>query len=121
MVHNAYLVHWAERGVIGVVVFLGLHVVHLWVGLRRRFWRDPVLAALGWGISASLVGLVINYNFDHFYLDSRPGVLWPMLGLLTALMRLGSAPGTTPRRRAREYREVSHSDRPVLQAAGPSR
>lgn len=90
VVHNAYMVTWAERGIIGVVLLLAFHLTHCVAGFRLKYWVDPVYAALGWGIAASIVGLLVNYNLDHFYLDSRPGVIWPMLGLLVAVLRLNA-------------------------------
>lgn len=88
VVHNGYLVFWAERGVVGLLLTLALYTVFIRAALHVRHWREPLLAVVGLGLTASLVGQLVLYNFDHFYLDSRPGVLWIVFGLLAAVLRL---------------------------------
>lgn len=101
VVHNGYLALWAERGTIGLAITLSVYGVFLRAAMRARRWDEPLLAAATIGLAASLVGQLALYNFDHFYLDSRPGVLWLLFGLLAATLRL------RPRPRRRGRRAVS--------------
>jgi O-antigen ligase len=88
VVHNGYLALWAERGSIGLGITLALYLASLRAAVRVREWQDSLLAGVTIGLTAALVGQLALYNFDHFYLDSRPGVLWLIFGVLAASLRL---------------------------------
>ena len=92
VVHNAYLAFWAERGLVGLVTVAVLYGSFLRAVLRKRRWRTPMDRAVAVGLVGGLVGQLVMYNFDHAYLDSRPGVLWLLFALLAAVMRLQEAP-----------------------------
>lgn len=96
VVHNGYLVFWAERGIVGLVTALALFGWYVRAFFRTREWRDPVWQLVGLGVVSGLVGQMAMYMFDHGYLDSRPGVLWLVFGLLAAILRMqseGASPG----------------------------
>lgn len=92
VVHNAYMVFWAERGIVGLASALLLFGWFVRAFFRQRSWEDVVWQALALGLTAGVVGQLVMYFFDHGYLDSRPGVIWPTLGLLAAVLRLQPAP-----------------------------
>jgi O-antigen ligase len=92
VVHNAYLAFWAERGLVGIATVVVLYGYFLRAVLRKRRWRTPMDRAIAVGLAGGLVGQLAMYNFDHAYLDSRPGVLWLLFALLAAVMRLQEAP-----------------------------
>jgi O-antigen ligase len=92
VVHNAYLAFWAERGIVGIATVVVLYGYFLRAVLRKRRWRTPMDRAIAVGLVGGLVGQLVMYNFDHAYLDSRPGVLWLLFALLAAVMRLQEAP-----------------------------
>lgn len=95
VVHNAYLVFWAERGIVGLATALLVFGWFVRAFFRQRSWEDVVWQALALGITAGVVGQLAMYFFDHGYLDSRPGVIWPALGLLAAVLRLQPRADTT--------------------------
>lgn len=87
VVHNAYLVLMAERGLVGLGLLLFLYGTFLFELLRSR-WRDRTHQAFGVAFASSLFALLALFNFDHFYLDSRPGIVWLLLGLVAGLLRM---------------------------------
>ncbi|MGV3707476.1 MAG: O-antigen ligase family protein [Gemmatimonas sp.] len=92
VVHNAYLVFWAERGLVGLIsVFL---VFGTFFRRARRVveWQTPAERALALGLAGGLFGQLAMYNFDHAYLDSRPGILWVLFALFAALLQLQRRP-----------------------------
>lgn len=88
VVHNGYLVFWAERGLIGLCLALLVFGWYLVQCLRARVWPDVVYHALAIAFATSIVGQLVLYNFDHGYLDSRPGVIWMLLGITATMLRL---------------------------------
>lgn len=88
VVHNGYLLLWAERGLIGLLLHLSVFVTALWRFWRLRTWSDPVLHGVALGLLAGVVGQGVFYLFDHFYLDLRPGVFWLLIGLVAAVLHM---------------------------------
>jgi O-antigen ligase len=88
VVHHKYAAVWAEQGVVGLVLWLGIFVAFIRRFLRVRRWCDPACAAIGLGLVAGLVGQLIFYNFEHFYTESRNNVLWIAFGVLAGLSSL---------------------------------
>jgi putative inorganic carbon (hco3(-)) transporter len=92
VVHNKYLLTLAESGAIGLLVFLYLFYRALAAFFRVRRWRSPVDEALGLGLAGAIVAHLVFFQFDHFYVDVRIGLLFVTFGLLSALVRLQSLP-----------------------------
>jgi len=88
VVHNGYLLLWAERGIIGLLLHLSVFATALFNFLRIRHWWDQHLHAVALGLLAGVVGQGTFYLFDHFYLDLRPGVFWLLLGLVASVMNI---------------------------------
>lgn len=86
VVHNKYLLVTAEHGIIGMALFLYL----IWRFFRLLFplsrWKSQLNFALALGLSASILGQLVFYVFDHFYADIRPALLWILFGIYHALV-----------------------------------
>jgi len=104
VVHNKFLLVFAEQGAIGLVLFLAVYAVFLRAYLRQKEWRDRANGALALGLAAAIVAQLVAYLFDHFYADVRVESIWVVFGLLAASLRLQTAAaaerGRTPMARA---------------------
>jgi O-antigen ligase len=88
VVHNEYLLRWAETGIAGL---LGL--VAFWVGAFRIAMRasrdpDPTTMALGIGCSAAVIALMWEMWWDISLGFQTEALVCFLLGLLFAAMRL---------------------------------
>lgn len=92
IVHNGYLLLWAERGLVGLLLHVSVFVTSLFRFWQLRTWSDPALHAVALGLLAGVVGQGVFYLFDHFYLDLRPGVFWLLVGLVAAALHLHAWP-----------------------------
>ena len=90
VVHQHFLLIWAEGGVIALVLALLLFGTFIRSYFRIPHWRDPALQTIHLGLVAGLVGHVTFCNFDHFYFDITRYTIWIMLGLLAASARLST-------------------------------
>jgi putative inorganic carbon (HCO3(-)) transporter len=87
-VHNKYLLVWAELGLGGLLAFvwfLGETLRKGWACVRSA---DPLLAPIGLGFTAAIVGQMAHMFFDVFH--SRPQVqsLWIVAALVAAVHRI---------------------------------
>ena len=64
VVHNVYLLKWAETGTIGLMGFLFLVGVALWGAVRCTGLEDRALAALALGWSAGLVSVLVLFFWN---------------------------------------------------------
>jgi O-antigen ligase len=88
VVHNRYLLVWAESGVIGVGLFVLLLAVSVFGLLRQKVWHDRVQHGLAIGLAGSIIAHAVFYIFDHFYDDVRVGLMFTVFGLSLGLRRL---------------------------------
>lgn len=90
-VHNKYLLVTAETGVVGLAAFL----FFLFSAARNGWlvWAggDRLLAPLGLGLMAGLVGLALHMNVDIFNNRQHVQLLAVVAGLLLALRKLSLA------------------------------
>jgi len=88
VVHNVYLLKWAETGVFGLLSFLML----LWVGFRQALscsrLEDETMSSLALGWSAGLVGLIFEMNLDTSLGYQTQALFWVMLGLTLAIKKV---------------------------------
>jgi putative inorganic carbon (HCO3(-)) transporter len=87
-VHNKYLLVWAELGLGGLLAFLwflGETLRKGWACVRSA---DPLIAPVGLGFTAAIVGQMGHMFFDVFH--SRPQVqsLWIVAGLVAAMHQI---------------------------------
>lgn len=94
VVHNIYLQLWAEDGIVGLLLFLGLVAISLAAGWRaaRLFdaQADIEMSALARGAILALVGML---TASFFLSNLEAGQLWILLALGPALAAIarGSA------------------------------
>jgi len=86
VVHNIYLLTWAEQGTIGFIAFLAVLFTIVRTGWRNaRDCADPALHALSIG---ALAGICANLadGFGSFYLRQMPGarVFWTAAAIVVA-------------------------------------
>jgi putative inorganic carbon (HCO3(-)) transporter len=94
VVHNKYLLVYAEHGLVGVALLLALlwKSVRLFFGVRRWYDRQQELVALG--LAGALVAQAVLYLFDHFYQEVGLMLFWVFAGLLAALTRAQPSPAS---------------------------
>jgi O-antigen ligase len=98
VVHNAYLLRWAETGVFGLLSYLwllGAGVV--WAIRCTRSDHDATLA-IGAGWCAGLVHLCWEQMWDIGLGGTTPLLFWFMMGTVQAVLTVehGQHAGTTP-------------------------
>lgn len=95
-VHNAYLLTWAETGLLGLLAFVFLFLS----GLRQTFIcsraSDETIRALALGWGAGIVHIIWELWWDIGLGGSTPWLVWFLLGLLVAATRV-AAISPTPR------------------------
>lgn len=91
VVHNKYLLVYAEHGLVGVALLLVLlwKSVRLFFGVRR--WNDRAQELVGLGLAGAIVAQAVMYLFDHFYQEVGLLMFWVFTGLLAALARAQSS------------------------------
>lgn len=73
VVHDVYLLIWAEQGTLGFACFIGLLACVLWTAWRNtRACADPLLHALNVGALAGICANIVD-GFGSFYLRQMPG------------------------------------------------
>ena len=82
--HNKYLLVWAELGTLGLAIFLAFLGATVLRGWRVRSAADPLVAALGIGIAAAVVGHATHLNFDTFKGRPMTETLWLASALLAS-------------------------------------
>jgi len=96
-VHSKYLLVWAETGLLGLITFL----VFLFTAIHNgyRVWRtqDPFLSPLALGLSVGIVANMVHMTVSLQHARSQVQILWLVVGLLIAIMKLAKAPRWTVR------------------------
>jgi hypothetical protein len=98
VVHNAYLVRWAETGVlgfIGMIAFLGLAARDTYV-LSRSKNKDIAVFGLAW--LGGLVALAWEMYWDIWHGFPYNALLWALCGFAVALRRIDSHRGVGAQR-----------------------
>lgn len=85
IVHNKYLLIWAETGIIGVLAFLAFLFTVLAQCWRVIQSEDPFLAPIGLGFFGAIVGQMIHMNFDLFTGRPQVQMLWLTAGIVAAM------------------------------------
>lgn len=85
VVHNKYLLIWAETGLVGLAVYVWFLLQTVRLGLRC--WRrgDKLLSPLAFGLTAGLLGHMVQMFVEPF--RGRPTVelVWLVAGLIYAI------------------------------------
>jgi hypothetical protein len=76
-----------------------LFIVLLWRFVRLPWplarFRDPPTMALAVGLAAGVAGQALFITSDNYYVDIRIFLLWLSIGLLRAVVRIGTARQST--------------------------
>ena len=87
VVHNVYLLVWAEQGTVGFAFYLGLQFYLLYVGFRNlRIFKNEILFSINLGAIAGFVAVTLD-GLASFYVRN-PGcdrVYWVVAGLIIAV------------------------------------
>ena len=88
VVHNKYLLVWAETGIFALIAFLIFLLTTLYRGWQ--VWRrgDSFLAPLALAFTAAVVGQMVHMNFDLFNAQAQVQGLWLAAALLAAMRNI---------------------------------
>jgi O-antigen ligase len=86
VVHNIYMLVWAEQGTVGLLLFLGLNAHLIWVAWRNTRYRlSRTVLLLNIGAIGALLALMVD-GLGSFYMRV-PGparIFWLLAGLIVA-------------------------------------
>lgn len=85
VVHNKYLLVWAETGLFSLLAFVLFLVTSLRQGWRVWRFGDRILAPLALGFTAAIVGHLEHMFFDIFHSRIQVQTLWLISGLIVAM------------------------------------
>ncbi|MFC2169332.1 O-antigen ligase family protein [Acidobacteriota bacterium] len=87
-VHNKYLLVWAETGIGGLLAFIGFLLITIRTGWKCWKTQDPLLAPIGLGLMAAILGHMVHMNIDTF--QNRPLIqtLWISSALIGAMYNI---------------------------------
>ena len=85
-VHNSWVLTWAEQGTLGFLLWVAVHVSVLRVGVQNLRIRDPMMHALGAGLLAGFIAIMIDGLASFFIRTEAPGRLfWMAAALILAI------------------------------------
>jgi len=88
IVHNKYLLIWAETGIVGLAAFLAF----LFGALRKGWqcWKahDQLLSPLALGLAAGIAGEMVHMNLDTFRNRPTQQLMWVIAALFVAMHRV---------------------------------
>jgi len=89
VVHNKYLLVWAEIGTAGFAAFIWFLLASIRRGWQGWRFKDHVLSPLALGFAVAILGHAVHMFFDTF--QNRPLVqlLWLNAALITAIYNIG--------------------------------
>jgi len=89
LVHNKYLLVWAETGILGLAAFLLLLFVTVTRGIACTRRGDRLLGPLAAGLCASIIGLIAHMSVESFNGRSLE-LFWVFAALLLAASRFSA-------------------------------
>jgi O-antigen ligase len=89
VVHNIYLLRWAETGFFGLISFLILPLVSLRQALVCIRLSDEIMSSLALGWSAGLVSILWQMWWDTTLGFPANSLIWFMFGLILVIKRVG--------------------------------
>jgi O-antigen ligase len=106
IVHNAYLLRWAETGILGLLSLVLLLAVGIRIAFRCMASSDDAIFALGLGGLAALLHLSWEMWWDIQLGGTTPLLFWFLLGALQAASVVDARhrTATVPVRRIASYR-----------------
>lgn len=103
-VHCKYLLVWLETGIFGLIAFMSIlgnamrHGMSAWTNRA-----SPVLAILGLGFTAAILGHMTHLLVDVFNSRTQVQLLWIMLGITAAIYRVSRQSLASQRHGGRAY------------------
>jgi O-antigen ligase len=88
VVHNEYLLRWAETGIIGLSSLLAFWLGAFRVAMRASHASDRTTIALGVGCSAAVIALMWEMWWDITLGFQTEALMCFLLGLLCAAIRM---------------------------------
>lgn len=85
VVHNKYLLVWAETGLGGILTYLGFLGLTLWRGWQCWNRDHPLFSPLALGLIAAIVGQMAHMMVEIFDARSQVQSLWLVAALVSAL------------------------------------
>jgi putative inorganic carbon (HCO3(-)) transporter len=85
LVHNHYLLVWAETGISGLIAFLWFLLATLLTGCRAWQREDRLLAPLALGLTAAMVGQMLCMSVDLFNDRAQTQAMWVCAALLVSV------------------------------------
>ncbi len=105
-VHNIYLLWWAETGIVGLALHLGMWGMILWFGVRNLRARDDWMFAINAACLAAMFALMIDGMFSFtLRINSVLRLFWVLSGLILAIHYWRMAHEPVVRRRATRWNE----------------
>lgn len=89
IVHNVYLLRWAEAGILGLLSLLWFFMAGFRKTLVCTRIHDENQAALALGCSAGIVALLWEMMWDLSLGFSANAMIWFLFGLLIVVERVG--------------------------------
>jgi putative inorganic carbon (hco3(-)) transporter len=87
VVHNTYMLVWAEQGTIGLLLFLAMHVNLLRIAVLNLRYRglNERIYLIGIASACGILGIMVDY-LSSFFIRVQPfgRVYWIVAGLLVA-------------------------------------
>jgi O-antigen ligase len=91
VVHNEYLLVWAERGIIGLIAWLAWMRAGFRQAIAATKTGTPEFRALGIGCAAALIGLCWEYTLNMYPPFCCYALWWCLFGILVAGNRIYTA------------------------------
>jgi O-antigen ligase len=97
VVHNNYLLLWAESGIFALLGFLALLCVSVWKAAFTCRLQDPEKSTIAAGLLASLIVASIHMNSEAYGAGSLMYMLSLQVALIASLFYSSSTPGKPDR------------------------
>ncbi len=88
VVHNKYLLVWAETGVFALGAFVTFLFMTVYTGWKVASQGDSFLGPLALGLTAAIVGVMVHMSFDIFNGQPQVQGLWLVAALLVAMRNI---------------------------------
>ncbi len=86
VVHNSWVLTWAEQGVFGFILWVALHISVIAVAVRNLRIRDPMMHALSAGLLAGFIAIMIDGLTSFFVRTEAPArMFWIAAALILAI------------------------------------
>ena len=90
VVHNKYLLVWAETGIGGLAAFIWFLLTTLHQGWQVWKFKDPFLSPLALGFTVAIIGQMVHMLVDIFHVRCLVQILWLSAGLIPAMHYIGN-------------------------------